>query len=46
MRKHVGLKNVAHNEMALAMAKLGKKCNNEKLKPVTMDMKGKKVTKK
>jgi hypothetical protein len=46
MRKHVGLKNVAHNEMALAMAKSGRRSDNEKLKPVTMDMKGKKVVKK
>jgi hypothetical protein len=43
MRKHVGLKNVAHNEMALALAKSGKKCDNEKLKPVAMDMKGKPI---
>jgi hypothetical protein len=45
MRKRVGLKSVAHNELAIAMKKLGKKTENVNLKPIVTDLKGKAIKK-
>jgi hypothetical protein len=44
--KHVGLRNVVHDPMAIAMAKAGVKSANVKLKPIVLDMKGRPVVKK
>jgi hypothetical protein len=43
--KHVGLRNVAHNPLALAMAKTGRKSSNQVLKPVPLDKNGQKLKK-